>query len=186
MTSSSRSKSANPHPMTQPDRVPSKRYYDPEFYQAECEKLWPRVWQMACRLEEIPKRGNFVVYDILDQSIIVTRVDEHTVKAYHNACRHRGVKLVQDRGSRPGGFICPFHGWSWSLDGSSSFVFEPELFDEGNLEKNDLHLKEGRVELWGGCAFINLDDNAPPLRESIEPFASMHDAWQVEDLRTEW
>ena len=57
-----------PYLITQPDRVPARRYYDPEFYALECERLWPRVWQMACRLEEIPKPGDFVVYDILDQS----------------------------------------------------------------------------------------------------------------------
>ena len=57
------------------DRIPKQRYYDPEFYALEAELFWPRVWQMACRLEEIPKPGDFVEYEILDQSIIVVRVD---------------------------------------------------------------------------------------------------------------
>ena len=76
----------------------------------ECELLWPRVWQMACRLEEIPDPGDFVEYGILDKSIIVVRVDSSTVRAYYNACRHRGVQLVKDRGSCASGFVCPFHG----------------------------------------------------------------------------
>lgn len=80
------------------DRIPKQRYYDPEFYALEAEMLWPRMWQMACRLEEIPKPGDFVEYEILDQSVIVARVDNHTVRAYHNACRHRGVKLVEGNG----------------------------------------------------------------------------------------
>jgi phenylpropionate dioxygenase-like ring-hydroxylating dioxygenase large terminal subunit len=175
-----------PHAVTQADRIPVSRYYDPEFYKLECERLWPRVWQMACRLEEIPKPGDYVVYDILDQSVIVTRVDEHTIKAYHNACRHRGVQLVQDRGSCPEGFVCPFHGWQFSLEGTCKFVYSPQLFTLDNIDKSDLRLRECRLETWGGCAFINFDDNAPSLRESIEPFASMHDAWHVESLRTEW
>ena len=57
------------------DRIPKQRYYDPEFYALEAERLWPRVWQMACRLEEIPKPGDYVEYEILDESIIVVRVD---------------------------------------------------------------------------------------------------------------
>lgn len=175
-----------PYRITQPDRVPARRYYDAEFYALECERLWPRVWQMACRLEEIPRKGDFVVYDILDQSVIVTRVDDKTVKAYHNACRHRGVQLVKDRGSCPDGFVCPFHGWQFGIDGKCKLVYSPQLFDRDNLDKSDLQLRECRLELWGGCAFINFDDNAPPLRESIEPFATMHDAWHVESLRTEW
>jgi len=175
-----------PYLITQPDRVPARRYYDPEFYALECERLWPRVWQMACRLEEIPKPGDFVVYDILDQSIIVTRVDEKTVKAYHNACRHRGVQLAQDRGHCPTGFTCPFHGWQWSLDGVCKMVYTPQVFSRENLNKSDLRLRECRLETWGGCAFINLDDNAPPLRDSIEPFATMFDVWHAETLRVEW
>ena len=175
-----------PHLITQSNRVPAKRYYDPEFYALERDRLWSRVWQMACRLEEIPRPGDFVVYEIFDQSIIVTRVDEQTVKAYHNACRHRGVQLVQDRGSCPTGFTCPFHGWQWRLDGVCKMVYTPQIFDRDNLDKTDLRLREVRLETWGGCAFINLDNNAPPLRQSIEPFATMHDLWHVESLRTEW
>src|SRR5919112_466206 len=84
-----------PFAMELPDRVRKERYYDPEFYRLECEQLWPRVWQMACRLEEIPAPGDFVEYEILDQSIIVIRVDSSTVRAYYNSCRHRGMKLVE-------------------------------------------------------------------------------------------
>jgi glycine betaine catabolism A len=175
-----------PFAVTRPDRIDARRYYDAKFYELEREKLWPHVWQMACRLEEIPNPGDFVVYEIFDHSIIVTRVNATTIKAYHNACRHRGVQLAQDRGNLPNGFTCSFHGWQWNLDGVCKMVFTPQLFELDNLDKADLRLRECRLETWGGCAFINLDDNAPPLRESIEPFATMHDAWQVEDLRTEW
>ena len=168
-----------------PDRIPKQRYYDPEFYAQETELLWPRVWQMACRLEEIPDPGDFVEYEILDQSVIVVRVEAGDVRAYHNACRHRGVKLVEGNGSRRS-FVCPFHGWCWGLDGASTFVARPEAFDEHNICAKDLRLVSVRCELWGGCAWINLDDKAPPLRDSQEPFASICDAWQVESLRTEW
>ena len=63
------------------DRIPKQRYYDPEFYALETELFWPRVWQMACRLEEIPKPGDFVEYEILDQSIIVVRRRRPTTSA---------------------------------------------------------------------------------------------------------
>jgi phenylpropionate dioxygenase-like ring-hydroxylating dioxygenase large terminal subunit len=175
-----------PFSVTKPNRIPKERYYDKEFYELECERFWPRVWQMACRLEEIPNPGDFVVYDILDQSIIVMRVDADTIKAYYNACRHRGVRLLKDRGNRAGGIRCPFHGWSWNCNGDNTFVLSPELFDEENLDCNDLKLAECRVETWGGCAFINMDDDAPPLRVSLEPFASQQDDWHVGTLRTEW
>ena len=94
-----------------------ERYYDPDFYGMEAELLWPRVWQMACRLEEIPEAGDFAEYEILDQSVVVVRTEDLGVRAFHNACRHRGVRVAQGRGSRPGGFVCPFHGWCYGPDG---------------------------------------------------------------------
>ena len=168
-----------------PSRIPKQRYYDPDFYALEAELFWPRVWQMACRLEEIPKAGDFVEYEILDQSIIVVRVDADTVRAYHNACRHRGVKLVEGNGNRRT-FVCPFHGWCWGIDGRNTFVLRPEAFADENMAADDLQLVPVKCELWGGCAWINLDDDAPPLRDWMEPFASIYDAWKVESLRVEW
>jgi nitrite reductase/ring-hydroxylating ferredoxin subunit len=168
-----------------PDRVPARRYYDPEFYAMECELLWPHVWQMACRLDEIPEPGDFVVYDNLDQSIIVVRVDPTTVRAYHNACRHRGVALVLDRGHLHSGFTCPFHGWCYGLDGRNTHIFEPDMFAAHNLEGPDVDLRPCRSDTWGGFAFINLDDEAPPLRPSIEPFAAYHDTFHVEKMKAE-
>ena len=167
------------------DRIPKQRYYDQEFYALENQLLWPRVWQMACRLEELPKPGDFVEYEILDQSIIVVRVDADTVRAYYNSCRHRGMKLVEGSGSRRI-FVCPFHGWCWGLDGKNTYVLREKLFDERNLDADDLRLVSVRCELWGGCAWINLDADAPPLIDCLEPFASRLDEWKIGALRTEW
>jgi len=174
-----------PHPVTRPDSIPVARYLDPEFFALEAERLWPRVWQMACRLEEIPAIGDYVEYEILGKSVIVVRTGPETVRAHHNACRHRGMRLVTGRGNAANGFVCPFHGWCWNADGSNKFVFAPNLFRKEQLEVEDLRLPACRVETWGGCAFINFDPEAPPLRESLEPFATYHDALSVEKMRAE-
>ncbi len=188
MTESARARieSTVPFAVTRPDRVDARRYHDPEFYQLEQEKLWPHVWQMACRLQEIERPGDFVVYEIFDQSVIVVRVDEKTVKAFHNHCRHRGVKLARTVAAPKNGFTCPFHGWQWRTDGQCKFIYTPNIFEKDQLRGADLALRECRVETWGGCAFINFDDNAPPLRESLGRFADIHDAWHVESLKVEW
>jgi phenylpropionate dioxygenase-like ring-hydroxylating dioxygenase large terminal subunit len=175
-----------PHAIEVPDRAPKQRYFDPDFYQLECEQLWPRVWQMACRLEEIPEPGDVVEYEILDQSVIVLRGDDREVRAFHNVCRHRGVKLVQGRGTATSGFTCPFHGWCYGLDGGNTHVPQRRTFSEHNLQAGDIDLTPVRCEVWGGCAWINLADDAPPLRTCIEPAASILDEWKVESLRTEW
>ena len=175
-----------PYAMEVPDRVPKRRYFDPDFYRMEAELLWPRVWQMACRLEEIPRARDFVEYEILDQSVIVLRDDDLGVRAFENACRHRGVRVVEGRGKLKSGFTCPFHGWCYGLDGKNTFVSRAKSFAEHNLRPEDIDLTPVRCEVWGGCAFINLDDAAPPLRECIEPFATIMDAWKVESMRAEW
>ena len=177
-----------PYAMTRTDRVPAKRYYDPEFYAMENELLWPRVWQMACYLAEIPNPGDYVTYEILGKSIIVLRIDATTVRAFHNACRHRGVEIVAEGNGNvlKGGFICPFHGWCYGLDGANTFLYQPDLFEESNRRPEDLALAPCRVDTWGGSAWINLDDNAPPLLECIAGYASFMDAWKVEGLQPEW
>jgi phenylpropionate dioxygenase-like ring-hydroxylating dioxygenase large terminal subunit len=175
-----------PFAMTARDRVPVQRYYDQEFYHLERRNLWPRTWQMACRLEEIPAPGDYVEYMNAGWSVIVVRVSPDEVRAYYNSCRHRGVKLVTDRGKAESGFVCSFHGWCYGLDGSNTFLYQPDLFAEHNRGAGDLDLRTCRVELWGGCAFVNFDDGAPPLAESIGSFAAVLDRWHVDSLRTEW
>ena len=124
-----------PHAIEVPDRAPKERYYDPDFYDLEAEQLWPRVWQMACRLEEIPEPGDFVTYEILDQSVIVLRGDDGEVRAFQNTCRHRGVQLVEGRGTCESGFTCPFHGWCYGQDGANTRIPMRKSFDEHNLQR---------------------------------------------------
>ena len=175
-----------PHAIDVPDRASKERYVDPAFFQLEAERLWPRVWQMACRLEEIPEPGDAVEYQILDQSVIVVRGDDREVRAFQNACRHRGVKLVEGAERCPSGFTCSFHGWCYGLDGANTHVPMRGSFAEHNLQPDDIALTAVRCETWGGCAWINLDPAAPPLRDCIEPAATILDAWKIESMRAEW
>ncbi|MGZ4693298.1 MAG: aromatic ring-hydroxylating oxygenase subunit alpha [Acidimicrobiales bacterium] len=175
-----------PYAIEVPDRARKERYFDPDFYALEAEMLWPRIWQMACRLEEIPEPGDYVTYEILDQSVIVLRADDGEVRAFENTCRHRGVRLVEGRGTCESGFTCPFHGWCYGQDGANTRIPMRKSFTEHNLQPDDVGLAPVRCELWGACAWINLDPDAPPLRQCIEPAASILDAWKVESLRTEW
>ena len=175
-----------PFAIERPDRARKERYYDAEFFELEAKHLWSRTWQMACRLEEIPNVNDWVEYEVLDQSVIVVRQTDGSVKAFHNACRHRGVRVAVDRGNCHSGFTCPFHGWCYSSEGANTGIPMRKSFAEGQLERRDIDLTPVRCEVWGGCAWINLDPKAPPLRECLEPAATILDGWKVESLRTEW
>src|ERR1043166_9204501 len=148
-----------PFKVTNPERIPARRYYDQGFYDLEVERLWPRTWQMATRLERIPEVGDWAEYSNLGKSVIVVRTKDG-IKAFHNACRHRGVPLAAERGAgncRTQGFICPFHGWRWTADGKNTFVYGRHMFSESQLEEADLALKRCRVETWGNCAWVNFE-----------------------------
>jgi carnitine monooxygenase subunit len=182
--------------ITDPELIPAGRYYDEDFYKSEVAHLWPHVWQMACRLEQIPEVGDWVEYQNVGKSVIVVRTDKG-VKAFHNACRHRGVPIAGnprkdgvprgDHGNcKASGFVCPFHGWRFDMHGENTFVFGRNLFDERLLNPDDLNLIPCRVETWGGCAFINFDDEAPGLIETLGPITKSLDAHNVDKLRAEW
>jgi phenylpropionate dioxygenase-like ring-hydroxylating dioxygenase large terminal subunit len=178
---------AVPYEIEVADRIPKQRYYDPDFYALEGDRLWSRTWQMACRLEEIPNEGDFAEYEILDQSVLVVRTADGGATAMQNTCRHRGVRVAQGRGSAgASGFTCPFHGWCYGPDGTNTFVPQSRTFSDHNLEKADIDLVPVQCETWGGMAWINLDPKAPPLRQCIEPFATVMDAWKLESMRAEW
>jgi phenylpropionate dioxygenase-like ring-hydroxylating dioxygenase large terminal subunit len=175
-----------PFKVTDPEYIPAQRYYDQAFFDLERERLWPHVWQMACRLEEIPEVGDWVEYKLLDKSVIVVRT-KSGVKAFHNACRHRGVQLASGRGNcEIKGFVCPFHGWRFNIDGENTFVFDRYLFSEEKLAAAEINLKPCRHDEWAGCVFINFDDHAPSLRTSLGPVADRMDARRADKLRMEW
>ena len=78
--------------------IPAQNYVSEDFAKREAEHLWKKVWQMACREDEIPKVGDYYTYDIVDQSIIVIRTAPDEIKAFHNACPHRGRTLTEGCG----------------------------------------------------------------------------------------
>ena len=177
-----------PFEVTDPEKIPAKRYYDESFFESEKENLWPHVWQMAARLEQLENVGDWIEYSNLGKSVIVVRTASG-IKAYHNACRHRGVPLAEAGGSGncgAQGFICPFHGWRWNIEGKNTFVYGSHMFSEAQLDHAELALRPCRVETAIGCAFINFDDDALPLREAIGPLIENLEANGIGNLRAEW
>lgn len=165
----------------------SGRYTDPAFNRLEHERLWSRVWQAAARLDEIPEPGDFTTYDIGDQSVMLVRVDADTVKAYHNACPHRGTALTLGCGSFPNEkIICPFHGWRWNLEGANEYVLERHEFRGGDLRDSDVALKEVHSVVFAGFVFINLCRDPQPFDEFIAPVREVLEGLAIEHMRHYW
>lgn len=147
--------------------IPFSRYTSAAFFQREMEQLWPRAWQWACREEHIPDVGDNYVYDIGHWSVIVARGEDNKIRAFLNACTHRGTRILGAEGAGYSqAFTCPFHGWSWSLDGELANV--PGRWDFPHVSETTHSLQQVSCELWGGFVFINLDPNANPLAQFMD------------------
>lgn len=159
-------------------------YLSVQYAEQEADRLWAKVWQHACRLEEIPNVGDFVTYDILNDSVLIVRTAPDAVKAYHNVCLHRGRRLLNGCGHVTH-IQCRFHGWRWNIDGENAHVVERPDWG-GVLTAERIRLRDVRSDTWSGWVWINLDPNCIPLREYLEPAASMLDPFQLQNMRYRW
>jgi nitrite reductase/ring-hydroxylating ferredoxin subunit len=150
-------------------RLAVDRYTSAEFFDREVEHLWPRVWQLACLEQDIPRVGDTIVYEIVGWSFLVVRTAPDRVQAFWNSCRHRGRKLRTNE--------CPFHGLAWNLDGSFKEVPHAFDWDLDHARADELGLPEVRVETWDGFVFINLDADAEPLMDFIGDLAKHFERW---------
>lgn len=156
------------------------RFTSAEFFHAEVERMWPRTWQWACREEHIPEPGDFYVYEVVGYSFIISRTDDGEIKAFYNACLHRGTKLKPGNSEGSGSdFTCPFHAWKWNLDGTLKDL--PCQWDFPHVDKAKFTLPEARVGVWGGFVFINMDPDAPSLEEWLDPLPEHARAAALED-----
>ena len=159
------------------------RYTSKEFFAREMEQVWSKVWQWACRLEHIPQVGDYYVYEIGPYSILVVNTPKG-IKAYHNSCLHRGTKLKSEEGMGSSDQLrCPFHGWTWALDGE--LVSVPCAWDFPHAKPEEFRLPEVKVGLWGGFVFINLDDNAEDLEVYLQELPEHFKDWDMEHRFTE-
>ncbi len=161
--------------------IPKDRYLSREWHEKEKACLWSRVWQFACREEQIPEVGSYIVYEIADQSYLVTRVSEDEIKAYPNVCLHRG-RLLKTYDGRCSEFRCPYHGFAWHLDGELKHI--PAEWDFPHLEarSDDMALPEVKVGTWAGFVFINPDPEAESLQDFLGEEILRHFArWDLEN-----
>ncbi|MET7769294.1 aromatic ring-hydroxylating dioxygenase subunit alpha [Nocardia sp. NPDC005366] len=182
---------ATTEPLSTPMSIGVEAYISPEYAKAEGDKLWAKVWQQVGRVEEIPKVGDYLTYEIVDDSIIVARTAADTIRAYHNVCAHRGRRLVDtppgahDARGTARQFVCGFHGWRYDLEGKNTFVAEREDWPCGLTERND-GLNHVKVDTWGGWIWINMDPDSGSLRDYLEPAASLLEHFELEKMRYRW
>ena len=163
------------------DVIPRERFTSVEFLELEYERLWGRVWQIACRLEEIPNPGDFVEYTIGDRSALVVRSSATEVHAFANTCPHRGTRLGDGCGSFRGEIRCRFHGWRWDLTGRNTFILDDHEFEP--MTDEETALAPLTVDTWGGFVFIHFGADPESLAQYLGPIPALMDPYRPERMR---
>lgn len=146
--------------------LPSRYFYDAEIFAQEVRKIIFPSWHFVCHASEVAETGAFVKFDVLDQSVLVLRTETGDVKAVHNVCRHRGTQLVQARrGTLNNMIVCPYHAWSYNLDGSLRHA--PRCEHLADFKSGSWGLSPVRIEEFAGFYFINFDPEATPLKDDL-------------------
>lgn len=143
----------------------------PEYFEQEREKIFRRSWLRIGRMEDLPEKGAYFVFDVptLKTSLLVTRDANDAVQAFHNVCKHRGNKLVRSGSGRRQLFTCGFHGWAYRSNGALGVVTDENQFHD--LNKEGLALTPVATEVWEGHIFVNFapEERGESLRDWLGP-----------------
>lgn len=170
-----------PHIDNGAGRFPKDGYFCRDYMHKEWEKLWTRSWLLAGVAADVCEVGDFFVFDIRDESILVTRTDQG-VRAFYNVCSHRGCRLVHQEKGRKKVFVCPFHRWSFDNSGALRRITDENTFQQEVIAHRP-GLTPVACEEHAGLVFINMGDDPPSLREMIGLPDGYLEAYQIDQMR---
>ncbi|WP_433518215.1 aromatic ring-hydroxylating oxygenase subunit alpha [Nonomuraea sp. CA-143628] len=149
-----------------PSLLDKSVYTDPDRYQREITEIFHHAWFPVHPSSDVAHPRDYVVWDQIGQSVVITRLPDGTVSAWHNVCQHRGARLVDGSGNCGNArFTCPWHGFVYGLDGTLGSVPLRDSFDAAELA--GLRAPAVRGEEWGGWIWLCFSDDVPPLREYL-------------------
>ena len=159
------------------------RYISEDFMEMEWNGIWAKTWLFAGIESDIKEIGDFFVYDIGRESIVITRDESEKISAFYNVCQHRGNKIVTLESGSFNKVSCPYHGWSYAF--------------EGGVSCEEKSLKKVKVSVWAGLIFINMDENSSSLETFLGPIIDQLKPYKfekmnlvqhqtVDDLETNW
>ncbi len=160
----------------------ARRYYvDPGVYDDETRSIFLRRWLYVGRAASLKEPGAYCLYELENESVIVVRDHDGSVRAFHNVCRHRGTRLVDE----PDGVLsrsiqCPYHAWTYALDGS--LIGAPFMDEVPSFRKDEYPLIPVACIEWEGCLFLNFGADPEPFETAFQPLIGKFDKWQLDEL----
>ncbi len=163
--------------------LPNAAFTDPEFLALENKLLFPRTWALAGYCHELAEPGDAVPVEVAGVPLILLRTRKTgEIAGFQNVCRHRGTQLLSKPCKGVAALACPYHGWTYSLEGK---LLKRPLFEgpDGHGEETDLQLFAVRIALWHDLIFVNLDGEAPAFEDYIAPLEKHAEGYNLVSLR---
>lgn len=160
--------------------LPGWLYRDPEYFEVEMDRLIRPSWQIVCHDSDIAASGDWRSLDYLGESILVVRGEDGEARAFSNVCRHRGSRVVSGEAGCAKRLTCPYHAWTYALDGR--LIGVPRKSDYPGLDTERLGLVPIELERWHGFLFVRLASGGPSVAEMMAPFEDEIGLYRFEAL----
>lgn len=167
------------NPPVERHALAGERYTSADFFQAEWDSMWTKVWLLLGRENSMSTPGSYQVEEVGPESFIMVRQADGSIRAFYNVCQHRGSRLAFGAEGTTDAFVCPYHGWSYAIDGALTVAQDPEDFPTNPCDH--LRLVEVACETFAGFVWINMDPDHGSLREFLGPLWDEWSAYQPDD-----
>jgi Rieske 2Fe-2S family protein len=160
----------------------AQRYFvSPEIFAKEQRKIFSEHWVLVGHQSQIARAGDYFISEVAGESLIIVRDKRGAIRGFYNVCRHRGSRLIENRNGQSAAIQCPYHAWTYSLDGR--LIGAPHMDEVPGFDKADYSLHAVNLALWEGFIFVNLSDSPAPLAEWFAPLAGKFSRWNLSALR---
>lgn len=169
------------HPDEDDFGLPGWIYHDPDFFELEKRSIFRTSWQLVCHGNDIPQIGDYHRFDLLGESVVTVRGKDGQLRSFYNVCRHRASRLLDAQKGNCGHLIaCPYHHWSYSLEGK--LVGVPQRTSFRGLDMDSRGLVALEQEIFMGFVFVRFEPGLPSVREMAAPYAHELAAYRMEEL----
>src|SRR5438094_2905120 len=157
--------------------LPQRYFVSSEIFAGEQEKIFSKQWVLVGHQSQIAKAGDYFVAKVTNESLIIVRDKRGEIHGFFNVCRHRGTRLREDRNGHLSAIQCPYHAWTYGLDGR--LLGAPHMDQVPGFDKADYSLHAVNLALWEGFIFVSLAESPTPLEEWFAPLKGKFSHWNM-------
>lgn len=161
--------------------ITAERYLSKDYMETEWQRVWPKAWLFAGLVSDLAEPGEYVVFNLGRESILLGCDDSGSINAFYNVCQHRGARVMVNDHGWVKNFVCPYHGWTYTPGGELTVVPDEDRFAQG-VVCAERSLKPVRSEVWAGMVWVCMDDDAPGLRDYLGPLVELIDPYRIADM----